>query len=93
MVGTMTMAAAARYSRAVDAAGPAAADGRGWPSSSSPLIARTSMSPLPRTSASSSEPRNSSCQRGRRVLPVTIRVTLCSRAYARISSATLARSA
>ena len=80
-VGTTTMATAARYSPTDERRGSGAAAGRGCPSSSSaPVIARISMPPLPRTSASSSEPRNSSRQRGRRVLPTTMRVTLCSRA-------------
>ena len=65
-VGTTTMPAAARYSRAGEPRGSGAAAGRGCPSSSSaPVIARISMPPLPRTSASSSEPREQLRQRGR----------------------------
>ena len=74
--GTTTMATALTYSLGGEPR-RAARRGAGRSSSSStPVIASTSMPPLPRTSASSSEPWSSSRQRGASVLPTMMRVTL-----------------
>ena len=85
-VGTMVMAAAAAYSPQVDGRASGARDGS---PSSSPVMASTSIAPLRRTSALSSEPWIQSRHRERSGLPTTMRFTLCAWAYARISSATL----
>src|SRR5690349_19741930 len=63
-VGTMMIPTAAAYSDAVERGAGAGSGAASF--SSSPLITTTSMGPLPRTSASSSEPRHTSRQRGRR---------------------------